>query len=363
MDCAVPPFEASHASLCPDTPNSLMKVTPVWAITAPSDPCPTAISQASGETLSAFAGGSATTKPAAHTAHALSKKPPFSTISAIRRFVCRSSIMQPFMAERAVKEKVILPPPIYYLYPLVGEAQHSPSQRADHFAACGDSRPEAEKVKICQPCGDVFRFTWTTKEVKAMQMRQREHLRRQRRSPHAPALVRLEELSPNLLNDAYMGQRGKASTAISDAAARTTHCDVAEALSGLCTRAIPQAEYIHSVFQYRMNVLQKRIDAVPTGVVVPAIVQATTALRNRPESRRGERFPKKTKGTATSEKAASPMEVPTVTFPHPGLPFTYQDLAQDPLHLTPPQRAERRAALLHERTLSEEVYGQPVPYS
>lgn len=306
--------------------------------------------------------------------HASPQSSPVSTLSAIRRFLCRSSIMVPFMEERATKKVVVLPPPIHRLYRQVDETRRSPNQRADSLASCGDNELAAENsgvsvsadceanAKVDHPRGDVFDFTWTTKEVSAMRMQQREYLRRQRGSPHAPVLVRMNDLVSNLLNDGDLEQMEKASPTVATVASPTVHANVANIVAGLCTRAIPQAEYITSVFQYRMSVLQKRINAVPTGVVVPTVVQATMTLDELSDIHSGKSIPKYKKAKRTSKKALSPTTAPTVSFPHPGVPFTYQDLAQDPLLLTAEQRADRRAALLHRRTLSEEVYGQSVPY-
>ncbi|KAG5495909.1 hypothetical protein JIQ42_02786 [Leishmania sp. Namibia] len=363
MACVVPSLGDSHVLQDPGMPTSPVKIDTERPITAPSNLGAALILQASGETLCAFAGGPAATTPATHTAHAFSKKPPASTLSTIRRFVCRSSIMVPFMVERAAKEIVVLPPPIHYLYPQAGEARDSPRRRADRFATCSSSERVAENAKASQSRGDVFDFTWTTKQKKAMRMQQREHLRKQRCSPHAPVRVTIEGLTSNHLNDADMRQQEKTSSTVSNATAQTVCCDAASALSVLCTLGIPQAEYIRSVFQYRMSVFQKRIDAVPTGAVVPAVVQATATLDEVSESRRGKRFTKDTRRVVPCKKASPPTTAPTVTYPHPGMPFTYQDLVQHPLLLNAEQRANRRAALLHRRTLSEEVYGQPVPYA
>ncbi|KAG5472069.1 hypothetical protein CUR178_02737 [Leishmania enriettii] len=362
MACVVSSLVDFDVLRGPGMPTSPEKIDTERPITAPSHSGAALILQASGETLCAFAGGPAATTPATHNAHVFSKKPPASTLSTIRRFVCRSSIMMPFMVERAAKEIVVLPPPIHYLYPQAGEARDSPRRKADHFATSSSERG-AENAKATQSRSDVFDFTWTTKQKKAMRMQQREHLRKQRCSPHAPVRVTMEGLTSNHLNDADMRQQEKTISTVSNATAQTVYCDAASALSGLCTLGVPQAEYIRSVFQYRLSVFQKRIDAVPTGVVVPTVVQATATLDEVSEGRRGKRFTKDTRRVIPCENVSPHTTVPTVTYPHPGMPLTYQDLVQHPLLLTAEQRANRRAALLHRRTLSEEVYGQPVPYA
>ncbi|CAJ1991371.1 hypothetical protein conserved [Leishmania donovani] len=374
MACAVPSPGTSQVVTCPSTLTSPVKIDQEWSITTSSATHATPTAQAPVATLCTLAKASATTTPVTDGTHAFLQPSPVSAMSAIRRFLRRSSIMVPFMAERAAKEVVVLPPPIHRLYRQADETRRSLVRRADFLASCGENELAAENADACvsadreasakvdRPRGDVFDFTWTRKEVNAMRMQQREYLRRQRGSPHAPVLVRMNELASNLLNDGDWEQMEKASPTVAAVAAPAVHDNVANIVAGLCTRAIPQAEYIRSVFNYRMSVLQKRINAVPTGVVVPAVVQATMTLDELSESHSGENIPKYKKDKATSKKALSPTTAPTVTFPHPGVPFTYQDLAQDPLLLTAEQRADRRAALLHRRTLSEEVYGQPVPY-
>ncbi|CAG9579347.1 hypothetical protein LMJF_31_1760 [Leishmania major strain Friedlin] len=374
MAGAVPSTGASEVVTCPSTLTSPVKIDQEWPTTTSSATHTTPAPQAPMATLCTLAKSSAATTPVTGSTRAVSQPSPVFTMSAIHRFLCRSSIMVPFMAERAAKEVVVLPPPIHRFYRQADEARRSLVRRADFLASCSDNELAATNAdgsvsadrkastKVDPPRGDVFNFTWTTKEVNAMRMQQREYLRKQRGSPHAPVLVRMNELVSNILNDSDWEQMEKASPTVATVAAPAVRADVANIVAGLCTRAIPQAEYIRSVFQYRMSVLQKRINAVPTGVVVPSVVQATMTLDELSESHSGESIPKYKKGKATSKKVLSPTTAPTVTFPHPGVPFTYQDLAQDPLLLTAEQRADRRAALLHRRTLSEEVYGQPVPY-
>ncbi|GET91175.1 hypothetical protein, unknown function [Leishmania tarentolae] len=368
-----PSSGASHTFFRPSALTSPIKIDQEWPITASSATRAAYTRQAHLATPCTCPTASAIATPATGRADAFPQTSSASTLSAIRRFLCRSSIMVPFMEERASRKVVVLPPPIHRLYPQADETGHASNQRADHLATCGGNGLAAENAsasmscvhevtaKLCHPRGDKFHFTWTAKEVNAMRMQQREYLRKQRDSPHAPVLVRMEGLVSNLLNNGDLAQVETASPSNASVATQAVHSDVANIVASLCTRAIPQEEYISSVFQYRMSVMQKRINAIPTGVVVPAVVPATMTLDELSESQRGESIPKNKKGRATS-KMVSPTTAPTVTFPHPGVPFTYQDLAQDPLLLTAEQRADRRAALLHRRTLSEEVYGQPVPY-
>ncbi|KAG5497638.1 hypothetical protein JKF63_03903 [Porcisia hertigi] len=328
----------------------------------------------STETTDTLPEESAPTAPAIEGARASPQKPRVSIASALRRFMCRSKIMVPFMMERAAKELVALPPPIHVFYREMEEARRPPNQSPHLLATHSENKLEAQNSDSSAEAGrggngdpnqlhcDVFNFNWTRNEINAMRRQQRCHLYKQRQSPHAPVQVMMSQLMSRVLSDTDGAHVEESISTSADAAAPTAKRCVLDVLGGLCTRGIPQVEYIRSVFHYRMGVLQKCIDAIPTGVVVPDVVQATVRLDELSDKRSSENTPIPTKTEIISKRALLSTTAPTVTFPHPRRPFTYQDLAQNPLLLTSEQRADRRAALLHKRTLSEEIYGQPAAY-
>lgn len=342
---------------------------------APSSPqssAPSAQHSATSSRVTSPVGGNVNAFP--HTNNA-------SVSSSIRRFVCRSTFMTPFVMERAARAPVVLPPSIHLLYSrAAAQMQGANSQRAtcngslrtptasEPTAVHGDAAPQGAVSALAaaggdMPQGDVFYLTWLPREVAEMRRQQRGYQRLQRRSPFAPQLVRPDKLAASLLNDGAAEDMDGAAPLGPDAAA--------SAVAGLCTLGIPQQEYLKCVLHHRVNVLQQRTDAIPVGVVVPAIVEPTQTLDELAKERRiaaaATRLSRDVPSLAASEmQPAEPLPsstpaLPTVTYPHPGRPFTYRDVVQDPQLLTAEQRADCRAALLHRRTLSE-VYGEPALY-
>lgn len=115
----------------------------------------------------------------------------------IGHVVCGSKVTVPFMTVRAAKEVLALPPPIHGLYRKVDNARRSPNQRTGALVTCGNSELVAEivGVSVNPDC------TWTTEKLNLMCLQQREHLRGQRRSPHAPMPVRMNNPVATPLNN------------------------------------------------------------------------------------------------------------------------------------------------------------------
>lgn len=306
--------------------------------------------------------------------HPLHKQPSSSSspscFASLLRRIRRSRFVAVFMAERVVKEDLVLPPPIHRVYHFLGESQHAKAASLPRTTAPAPTATEAAAISPF-PRGDVYSFIFTRREAAQLRARQRRYFHDQHASPHAPQLVRLEDVAERVLHEWEIDGTAPAATTMTtartadaggyvmDAADSTTTTSerVAELLGVFCTRGIPQDEFIDAVFHFRMGVLQKKHKAVPVGVVVPSLVQPEVRLREAVETRQCWRDEKT---TAADERSVT--SEPSVTYPHPGRPYTFEDLARDPVQLSAEQRLERRMALLHRRTLSEDLYGTPTPY-
>ncbi|KPA78830.1 hypothetical protein ABB37_05917 [Leptomonas pyrrhocoris] len=285
------------------------------------------------------------------------------------------------MAEKAMKKKLVLPPPIHRLYRFLGETQHRAlhlsSQRHPAVASMASPAPTpsptSNEESATPPQGDVYDFTFSRREAVQLRTRQRRYLRQQYASPHAPQLVHLEDVADTLLHECEInGSRTNVDNGEGEEEeedehdgyirsafdpAMTTSERVSELLAVFCTRGTPQDEFISAVFHFRLAVLQKTCKAVPIGVVVPSLVRPVVGLNDAVLTRRSRR------DAAMAQAADSEADAePKVTYPHPGTPFTFEDLARDPVQLSAERRLERRTALLHRRTLSEDLYGTPTPY-
>jgi hypothetical protein len=283
-----------------------------------------------------------------------------------------------FMAERVVKEALVLPSPIHRLYRFLEETQRAAHHGSPHTltAAVSLSRTSpnptqvttlpAEEVVMEQeavvpPQGDVYSFTFSRREVAQLRDQQRRYFYQQRSSPYAPQLVNLDRVAETLLHECEMEGTVEVTSAQEMGyickeldPATTTSERVAELLSVFCTRGIPQDEFLDAVFDFRMGVLQRTCKAVPLGVVVPSLMHPDVSLSEAVATRRCR---KGSGGTSSTRKGTVVMSQLTVTYPHPGVPYTFEDLARDPVQLSAAQRLERRTALLHRRSLSEDVYG------
>ncbi|KPI85739.1 hypothetical protein ABL78_5188 [Leptomonas seymouri] len=332
---------------------------------------PSGVQEGDSPNLSPTSGRSTATregmKPPVVAAHddAPAMRSPFSWC--IRR-IRRSRFLSLLMAEWAVKKGFPLPPPIHRLYRAVEEAPRR-GRHASHAPSEASVPPSQAHTSgeggVTPPQGDVYHFTFSPHEVAQLRARQRRYLRLQHASPYAPKRVQLEGVADVLLNACEI-----------DGSLTSTHqeekegyiCDsldptltpserVAELLSVFCTRGIPQDEFIDAVFEFRMGVLRRTCKTIPVGVVVPAFVPPVTGLRDTVSAGRTPRG-----NTVAKAKGSETFSEPKVNYPHPGTPYTFEDLTRDPVQLSAEQRQERRTILLHRRTLSEDLYGVPSPY-
>lgn len=298
-------------------------------------------------------------------------RPRASPSPSLLRRLRSSSFLAPLLEERVVKTNLVLPPPIHRLY-----EQREATRLSPVVSPATPTQPQfpASEADVAAPQGDMYNFMFSRREVAQLRLQQRQYLRRQRGSPHAPQLVHLDDVADMLLHEAEINGTtthtdGEYVRADVDPTTTTSE-RVAEILSVFCTRGIPQEDYIDAVFQLRLRVLQKMCKAVPTGVVVPTVVHAVVPLGDAVATQQcrqpvvctptGERVVTEAKTARAVHWDGSACQ--RVTYPHPGRPYTFDDLARDPVHLSAEERVTRRAALLHRRTLSEDVYGTPTPY-
>lgn len=323
-----------------------------------------------GETRKAVltADGRVVEPEVASPASATATTAPTADAPSLLRRLRRSRLLAPLLEERAVKKDLVLPPPIHRLYHMLEQARHCGHE--PHFPSTltmqsPQSPSPATPVKTAVQ-GDVYNFTFSPREAARLRVQQRQYLRRQRASPHAPLLVHLDDLADILLEES---EDYASPTSPADPSTRTTSERVSELLSVFCTRGIPQDEFIDAVFQLRLQVLQKTCKTIPVGVVVPTLVHPVVPLSDAVTTRQCRQD---MRATASAAKVKGAVKVQTVhqdvvpemrvTYPHPGRPYTFEDLARDPVYLDAEERVTRRTALLHRRTLSEDVYGTPTPY-